>query len=249
MVDIFQSLWIGKSLSKMEQLSIKSFIDYGNMYHLYSYEEVLNVPEGTIVKDANEILPEKDIFTYKNGSFSAFSNYFRFQLLHQKGGYWVDTDFICLKKIELDQPYVIASQVGPNYKEKVTSFFLKLPQNSKIAKRGIEIQKEHKKLILSGEMEWGSGPLTIKQLIKEFELERYVMSWDHFSTCWCQDARSLVEPNFLSSLPVIKQIEQLPKKMVGIHLWNEIWCRNKIDKNISYHPDSIYEKLKAKHQI
>jgi hypothetical protein len=249
MADIFQSLWIGTSLSKMEQLSIKSFIDHGNIYHLYCYDEVLNVPEGAIVKDANEILPEKDIFTYKNGSFSAFSNYFRFQLLYQKGGCWVDTDFICLKKIELEQLYVIASEVGPTYQEQATSFFLKLPENSKSAKRGIEIQEEHRKLILSGELEWGSGPLTIKRILKELELEHYVMSWDHFITCWCQDAPSLVDPNFLSRLPAIKHIEQLPKKMVGIHLWNEIWRRNNIDKNMSYHPNSIYETLKAKHHI
>ena len=37
---IFQSLWIGPSLSKMEQLCIKSFVDHNLEYHLYTYGEV-----------------------------------------------------------------------------------------------------------------------------------------------------------------------------------------------------------------
>jgi hypothetical protein len=45
------------SLSKMEQLCVKSFIDHNLEYHLYTYGEVKNIPEGVIVKDGNEILP------------------------------------------------------------------------------------------------------------------------------------------------------------------------------------------------
>ena len=74
MSDIIQSLWIGGSLGKMEQLSAKSFIDHGHTYHLYTYGKVENIPEGVIVKDGNEIVPKSEIFRYKNGSLSAFSN-------------------------------------------------------------------------------------------------------------------------------------------------------------------------------
>ena len=102
MSNIIQSLWIGGTLSKMEQLSAKSFIDHGHTYHLYTYGETNNIPEGVIVKDGNEILPENEIFRYKNGSVSAFSNYFRFMLLYKKGGYWADTDLICVKPFKFD---------------------------------------------------------------------------------------------------------------------------------------------------
>ena len=53
---IVQSLWIGNHLSDMEIISIKSFIEHGYEYHLYCYDKIDNVPEGTIVKDGNEIL-------------------------------------------------------------------------------------------------------------------------------------------------------------------------------------------------
>ena len=77
-MDIIQSLWIGKSLSKLEILSMVSFIQNGHTYHLYTYEPVDNVPEGVIIKDGNEILDKSEIFYYSNGSPSAFSNLFRY---------------------------------------------------------------------------------------------------------------------------------------------------------------------------
>ena len=93
MSNIIQSLWIGDELSNMEQLSAKSFIDHGHTYHLYTYGDVKNIPEGVIVKDGNEILLESEIFRYKNGSVSAFSNLFRFALLYKKGGCWAGYGF------------------------------------------------------------------------------------------------------------------------------------------------------------
>ena len=66
MNNIIQSLWIGTELSKLERLSIKSFLDNGHEYHLYLYDTVKNIPEGAVVKDANEILDKSEIFYYKN---------------------------------------------------------------------------------------------------------------------------------------------------------------------------------------
>ena len=74
MSNIIQSLWVGGELSKMEQLCAKSFVDNGHTYHLYTYGDVKNIPEGVIIKDGNEIVDKSEIFRYKNGSFSAFSN-------------------------------------------------------------------------------------------------------------------------------------------------------------------------------
>ena len=39
MKDIIQSLWIGQSLSKLEQVCLKSFIDIDMEFHLYTYED------------------------------------------------------------------------------------------------------------------------------------------------------------------------------------------------------------------
>ena len=63
---IVQSLWVGPRLSRMEQYSIKSFLNLGYEFHLYTYEKVKNVPKGTKLKDANEIMPQKEIFDLKS---------------------------------------------------------------------------------------------------------------------------------------------------------------------------------------
>ena len=86
---IIQTLWIGGSLSLMEQLCVASFIKNGHEFHLYTYGEVLNVPNGAVIKDANEIIPESEIFTYCNGSYAGFADWFRWALLCKKGNIWV----------------------------------------------------------------------------------------------------------------------------------------------------------------
>lgn len=159
MSNIFQSLWIGGTLSKMEQLAMKSFVDNGLEYHLYTYGEVTNVPEGVIIKDGNEILPESEIFRYKNGSVSAFSNLFRFTMLFKRGGYWVDTDLACIRPFKFEKDYVVVTEPSRDYKYAiVTSCFMKLPKGSDAARTGMIIQQIQKKKILTGEIDWGSGP-------------------------------------------------------------------------------------------
>ena len=80
-------------------LCVKSFIDHGHEYDLYSYDSVA-VPDGVRVLDANEILPRSEIFFYRQGdakgSVAAFANMFRYRLLMLRGGWWVDTDVLCL---------------------------------------------------------------------------------------------------------------------------------------------------------
>ena len=88
---VIQSLWIGKELSKMEQLCIKSFLKNGHEFHLYTYDTINNVPEGTVIKNGSDILPKNMIFTYSSGpgkgSVAAFANFFRYKLLLDRGGY------------------------------------------------------------------------------------------------------------------------------------------------------------------
>ena len=62
---IVQSLWVGNSLSNMEVCCIQSFLKHGFTFHLYTYENVKRIPKGTVIKDANEIMDEKEIFKLK----------------------------------------------------------------------------------------------------------------------------------------------------------------------------------------
>src|SRR5687768_4377244 len=106
---VIQSLWIGKSLSVMERLSISSFLKNGHPFHLYVYEAVKGIPEGVTIKDASDVLPTDKIFISFD-SYAHFSDIFRYKLLLEKGNYWVDTDIICMKPFTRSTDYVFASE-------------------------------------------------------------------------------------------------------------------------------------------
>src|SRR4051812_3704310 len=95
----------------MERLSICSFLSHGHEYHLYLYDEVEGVPAGTVVKDANEVLPRSRIFRYPNGgSYAGFSDFFRFKLLLERGNWWADADTVCCRPFDFADPIVISSE-------------------------------------------------------------------------------------------------------------------------------------------
>lgn len=93
---VIQSLWVGDKLSLMEYASIQSFLDLGYEFHLYVYDEVLNIPPNATIRDANTIIPFNELFN-EHDSILPFSDLFRFKMLYLCGGIWVDLDVICLK--------------------------------------------------------------------------------------------------------------------------------------------------------
>src|SRR5437870_1345057 len=110
---IVQGLWIGPELSVMEQLSVASFMRNGHEYHLYVYDDVKNIPAGTVIKDASEILPASRIFQYKHfPTYAGFSNFFRYKLLLERGGWWIDTDTVCLKPFDFGKNMCLPQSRG-----------------------------------------------------------------------------------------------------------------------------------------
>ena len=126
----------------------------------------------------------------------------------------------------------------------LTSCFIKLPKGSEIAKEGIRIQREHKKLIQRGRLTWSSGPTTVKHIVNKYSLHKYILKWRAVCSCSWADARSIVEPNRRYNSAVIQKYDDIPDEMYCIHLWNEVWRRNGLDKNRTYNSNSLYETLK-----
>ena len=252
MEQIIQSLWVGEKLSKLEKLSIKSFLDNGHKYHLYTYDKVEGVPEGVEIKNGNDILDKSEIFRYKNGSISAFSNLFRFVLLYKKGGYWVDTDLICVKKLPFkENDLILVSEPFKDYdKSTPTSSLLKIPKNHIIGLMGIKILREFKKAILDGRMGWGAGPTTVKLLVNNYNLTKNILPWNTICSCCWDDYKSIFYPNEKEfNKNVIKNIKDIPNNMYCIHLWNEMLRQGGIDKNGTFDKESLFEQLKKKHNI
>lgn len=111
MTETVQSLWIGPHLSRLERVCLSSFMKNGHRFQLYVYHEPKGVPNGVELLDANHVVPEKDIFMYPHRkSYAAFANLFRYVLLERYGGYWVDTDIVCLRPLPHESCYVFTRQ-------------------------------------------------------------------------------------------------------------------------------------------
>ena len=92
------SLWIGGNLSWLEQLCIKSFLDFGHEFTLFTYEGVTNAPEGTVIADANAMFPKSDFIVHRaSGSSALHSDIFRYHMIARTGLVWVDCDMLCMR--------------------------------------------------------------------------------------------------------------------------------------------------------
>jgi hypothetical protein len=237
MTDPIQSLWIGGQLSPLEQLSITSFLAHGHNYHLYSYGEVGGLPKGAVLKNAAEILPKETIFQYQqHPSYAGFSNFFRYRLLLRKGGWWVDTDVVCVKPFAFDAPYVFATEPSPRG-DVAASAVIKAPAGS-------EIMAFNWHVCLScaepARAAWGQfGPKLMARAIGKFGLGSYLRSAEVFCPLSYDEWEAVLSPGELI----------LGEKTHAVHFWNEMWRRNHADKRRKFESRCVYERLKAVHNI
>jgi hypothetical protein len=232
---VIQGLWIGSELSVMEQMSIASFLANGHSYHLYVYDAIKNVPEGATLLDAGEILPSSRIFKYKRyQSYAGFSNYFRYKLLMEKGGWWADSDLICLRHFDFSEAYVFGTEMDKGI-QVISAGVLKAPPGSDLMSYawGVCDSKDPEQLA------WGeTGPKLIARGVAEFSLEGYAKPANVFCPISYNDWRKVLEPGI--GLPP-------DPATYAIHLWNEMWRRAGMDKNDQYDPDCLYERLRRKY--
>lgn len=164
--DTFQSFWYGSELSSLERLCLRSFVNRGKNFELYTYDDSLSVPDGVVLRDASEVYPENEVFAYQSGpgkgSVSVFSNLFRYKLLYDKGGWWVDTDvFYTGNCIPDDSEYFVLQNDS-----KVGIAVLGIPKGSKISAECINRIHSMGKDVVSSS--WGkSGPKLFTQVLKE----------------------------------------------------------------------------------
>ena len=212
---VIQGLWIGTELSRLEQLSIKSFLANGHAYHLYTYGAVRHVPDGVVIKDANEIVPEGQKFTYNTGpgkgSYAGFANLFRYKLLLEKGSWWADLDMVCLKPFDFSEPYVFAAQ-RRQQEICVNNCCLKVPVGSELMRRCYELasQKDSSKLV------WGeTGPTLLNAEVERLKLGASVRPPEVFCPVDFRRFVELMEPGRPA----------LGDASYAVHAWHEMWRR------------------------
>jgi glycosyltransferase involved in cell wall biosynthesis len=209
---IVHGLWIGPALSKMELLTIHSFLKHGHEFHLWLYDDLNTpLPKGVIIEDANEIIPENRIIRKaevdpesgvgKGSVSSPFSDLFRYKLLYEKGGYWVDMDVTCLQPFNFDAPYLFrAHAVG------VVGNIMKCPPRSKLMKDLYEkVAKE-----VSPHSPWMMPNRMLSAMVNRLGLAQYIRRdiWNEES--WWDVIR-----------PLMSGTQSITPGWVAIHWINE----------------------------
>ena len=220
-----QTLWIGQQLKPLHRECLKSFLHFGHTVDLYTYDEVEGVPKGVLLKNAEAILPRDSVFAYQKGpgkgSFSAFSNIFRYALLFERGGIWIDTDVFCLKPWEFENhDYLFASETLRTEQLRTTaSCVIKVPPRAPV----MQYCRDEALKQARDTIEWGEiGPNLLNRAVHRFGLSSYIRpSWEFCALGW-DETELLTDP---------KSIWRPPQRALALHLNHEILRRASNDFN------------------
>jgi hypothetical protein len=190
---VIASFWYGSDLSWLEQLCIRSFLDRGHRFVLYTAEDLAGVPSGVEVKHASDILwpPSFDISDNDRLKVAVFSDIFRLHIIAKTGFLWVDLDAYCVRSFSFESPYVFATSERHSYPNGVMGLpknsstlidmitFLESP-NPTQPWRGTRLKRINRKRVEEGEswgiesLPWGcSGPKAFEFFLKKSgEVER-----------------------------------------------------------------------------
>ena len=219
---------------------LKSFIDCGYAVDLYTYDLKLVAPAGVRVCDAAELVSRDEVFVYQaegfgKGSPSAFSNYFRYKLLAERGGWWIDTDVVCLT----DCIPVVNEFFARQDKDFVACGTMYFPPRHPIMLRCLE-----QTIKLGRTVKWGdTGPHMLTRVLEERgSLDRAAPA----SVCYpihYSQALDLLRPSKTAVLA--PRIET----SLFLHLWNSMLVYRGVQKTCLPPQGSLLRRWMDKHPV
>ncbi len=237
MRDTIQSLWIGERLSAMEQLSIKSFLDHGHPYHLYIYGTVTGIPQGTTVLDASLVMDQLRACRTPGVcgvglSWAPFADLFRYKLLMMNGGWWVDTDFICMKPFDFDAPYVFTGDG-----DGVNPALMKVAGPHDPFITWVYNMAES---VFSKDVPWGVTGSFPAEGARKFNLMQYRLADQLFCP---------INEQILTAGVMGEDNHKRVAEAYAVHCFNELWRISGADKNGVFPASSLYERMLRKHGV
>jgi hypothetical protein len=226
-------VWVGETLGPLERLCIMSGLAAGHPFHVYSYEpdRLKGVPDGAEVRDAAEIMPRARMTAYADcGSFSLGSNFWRYEMLSQGRGFWVDLDMLLLKPLDMDEDYVF----GREPEGSINTAIMLAPPDSGLVRDLVDFPKSMRrppwfgpvrsakyywKRVTSGPLTlehfpWGTyGPQMLGYFVRKNGLERFAAEPEVYYPVSWHDVRILYGPG--------ARVEELiTDKTRAVHLYN-----------------------------
>jgi hypothetical protein len=218
----------------MEQLSIRSFLSHGHPFHLYTCGHVENVPEGTVVCSADEIIPGAALLERNNAGSetAAASAGFRFALLHERGGWWADLDNVCIRPLDFHDDHLFGFEREPDGRRRVGVGLMKAPAGSPLLHEAQRLCEQFERSLPTALGEVGRHALAEA-------LERVPVPV------------RIVEPSSFCPIDFWRVWQfigerLLPERCYAMRLWSAKWRRERLNPDAVYDLECIYEQLKRR---
>lgn len=221
----FQSFWYGPELSPIESLCLLSFVKQGMEFDLYTYVSDLEVPEGVTLRDAGEIYDEDEVFRYQEGpgegSVAAFANMFRYKLLYERGGWWVDTDIVYTGHRLPEQ----STFFGWQNESDICNAIMRAEPGNPVVRECLETAEE-----LRADVSWGeAGPKLLTDVIRRQDKNNKTFPEEYAYPLSWNEGPSVYQPSEAETVQSKINSTEAP----FLHLWNEILRRTGIQKTIA----------------
>jgi hypothetical protein len=233
-MQVFNTFWHGESLSAVEKVCMESFIKHNHFLRVFTYSKA-EMPAGVILEDAAVIMPRDRVFTFQE-SPSAFSNIFRYKLLLERGGWWVDTDILCLGREIPDCDYYWAREVPG----KINGAILKFPPGDPMCWRLLRLSEERSKNLT----QWGQlGPDLLTKVLSNYTPTRLCGSTeDVYPIHW-------LETHFFWLPEFLYEVEERLKNSTFVHLWHSMFKRMGMNPNLRPPRGSFLSKLYKQYEL
>ncbi|WP_146256170.1 hypothetical protein [Aestuariivirga litoralis] len=208
--DHVNTFWNGDALTPVEAACLASFVTRGIEVRFFSYDAPV-LPRGVTWHDASTILPRERLFHF-DGSPSAFSNIFRYKLLFERGGWWVDTDVV-MRGAGLP---AVTHFWARQDRTRINGAVLKFPKGDGLCERLLD-ESEARARALTGWGEIGPDLLTAfiaggpHDLYTQDSETTYPVHWLETHYFW-----------FPEYLPVV---HARIGRSIFVHLWNSLFDR------------------------
>lgn len=203
----FRTLHVGGPLRLWEKCCLQSFADFGHQITVYGYEP-MDVPEGVLFAPAQDVLSEVErdrFFDEAPAAYSRFSDLFRYVLLERHGGWWVDTDVLCLSRDVPKEDIVL----GWEDENLICGAIMRLPPAHPLLARAIEFCWQNLHVNERSHL----GPHLLTKLVPEFGLSGAVSAPSRLYPVHWSAAFDLIDPR--SGAMVENVIGGAP----FVHLW------------------------------
>lgn len=228
------SFWDGE-LTLLETVCINSFLQHGVAYNLYVYDKPQNLPTGVTLRDAAAILPREKVFRYTAGEFNlgsiaGFTNLFRYTVIYQLGGWWIDTDVCLLKQFDFAETEVYFEESSTTESFYVSTSCFKAPPGSAIMQECLRrFAEKDVSQVVHGE----TGPRLLTAAILALDRRELVRGNQQVMPVPWWDWQRLLYDESLAL-----------DGYDAVHFWNAMIAAEKIDKNSQFPPNAPFERLK-----